>query len=282
MMIYRLISKTTAGLRLIRWNMGLIGLLALYAGIIIADNPLSVPVLYTSVILFCIVSAGFAFNGYWDRERDRIDKPDRPLPAGLVSDRAALTLAIILGFLALLLSMVFELEFGLLTIILLFIVFLYSPMKRSILHPTWIITPLLTASPFAYAALLTDEYSKMLFPAILTFLFIFCREMLKDLQDLDTDKKFNIRSLPTVYGFQCSIMAALIANSGLLILIPVPYVLLGYSVYYLLIAFPAAILMLIFLIRLSRRYSAALLDATLAISTYNLVLGVLAFFVSSI
>ncbi len=42
----------------------------------------------------CLYSAGMAWNDYFDREQDRRERPDRPLPSGRIAERQAVRVAI--------------------------------------------------------------------------------------------------------------------------------------------------------------------------------------------
>jgi 4-hydroxybenzoate polyprenyltransferase len=56
---------------------------------------LRLPVLIAASL--CLYSAGMVLNDWFDRERDRAGRPERPLPAGKVSARAALACGVTLN-----------------------------------------------------------------------------------------------------------------------------------------------------------------------------------------
>jgi geranylgeranylglycerol-phosphate geranylgeranyltransferase len=59
--------------------------------------------LLTAVVLACMTAAACAINDYWDVEKDRINHPERPLPAGVLTLKqawSAATLAFICALIA--------------------------------------------------------------------------------------------------------------------------------------------------------------------------------------
>src|SRR5215217_3452217 len=64
----------------------------------------SARVVIAALAMGLVCAFGFVINDYCDADKDNISKPHRPIPAGLVSRRTALGLAIFLATLAFLLS----------------------------------------------------------------------------------------------------------------------------------------------------------------------------------
>jgi 4-hydroxybenzoate polyprenyltransferase len=48
----------------------------------------------------CLYAGGIVFNDYFDRDLDRIERPERPIPSGKVSPKAAVTFGVILFLIA--------------------------------------------------------------------------------------------------------------------------------------------------------------------------------------
>jgi len=67
--------------------------LAALLGYIVATGTLVPFALILFPVVFAITAAGNVFNDLCDLEIDRINRPDRPLPSGKVSPRAAGALA---------------------------------------------------------------------------------------------------------------------------------------------------------------------------------------------
>jgi 4-hydroxybenzoate polyprenyltransferase len=53
----------------------------------------------------CLYSSGMVWNDYFDREQDRRERPNRPLPSGRVSAKQAVRLAVLLSVVGVLLTM---------------------------------------------------------------------------------------------------------------------------------------------------------------------------------
>ncbi|MPN00878.1 Protoheme IX farnesyltransferase [bioreactor metagenome] len=76
--------------------------------------------------IFFISATSLILNDYFDIESDKINAPERPLPAGLVSERDVILLSIVVAMLGFITSYMISLE-ALLVIILVWAVgFLYN------------------------------------------------------------------------------------------------------------------------------------------------------------
>jgi len=83
-------------LALLRPGNGAVAASAVFAGAIAVAGPAAVAeplwrlVAAGAGAAFCFIGAGNALNDYFDRDIDRAAHPDRPIPSGRVSPRAAL------------------------------------------------------------------------------------------------------------------------------------------------------------------------------------------------
>ncbi|NMB78739.1 MAG: UbiA family prenyltransferase, partial [Methanomicrobiales archaeon] len=62
----------------------------------IASGMIIPEVLLLLAIVFLVTAAGNVINDYFDVEIDRVNRPDRPIPSGLVTLSAARAFAVIL------------------------------------------------------------------------------------------------------------------------------------------------------------------------------------------
>jgi geranylgeranylglycerol-phosphate geranylgeranyltransferase len=81
---------------------------------------------YAFLSLFFISASILVLNDYFDVETDKINAPDRPIPAGLVTGREALSFSILLMFAGLRLSYFLGTPALACSIVLLIIGFLYN------------------------------------------------------------------------------------------------------------------------------------------------------------
>ena len=83
-----------AYLRLFRFGNGLMGILGVIIGAFLASGTGLVDYVWNLVIASAVVisfmAGGNALNDYIDREIDKVGHPERPLPRGEITPRAAL------------------------------------------------------------------------------------------------------------------------------------------------------------------------------------------------
>ena len=77
-------------------------------GKIITDNPMIF--LFSFLTGFSLTGAAMAINDYFDREIDKINEPDRPIPSGRISPKNALFFTIILCLIGLVSSWLISLS----------------------------------------------------------------------------------------------------------------------------------------------------------------------------
>ena len=94
------IDNMFAYLEVIRPLNCLMAALAVYIATVIAGGsfyPADI-VIYGMASVFLICGAGMIINDYFDTDIDRINKPDRPLPAGRIKKNIALSYSAVLYF----------------------------------------------------------------------------------------------------------------------------------------------------------------------------------------
>lgn len=227
----------------------------------INNEPLFFILLAVSTIL--TAAAGNIINDYYDIESDKINKPNKWIVGNSISQKRALfyyfSINSIAFFIAIVLSFAFKthwfITLNLLTILVLWIYSLY--LKKTILIGNLVVA-LLTAS----IALLSGMYfsicgyyqlnnQPILVPknqeiinyitfwknifnhkgtfvcvfAIFSFLLNFAREIIKDIEDINGDKKLYASTLPISFGVHYSKLISVLIMSG----IPILYLYLLFS-----------------------------------------------------
>ena len=97
-------NKAVALYKLARPFNGFSGALAVFLGGYVARTGEWLSVVLAAVVTFLVTGAGNTWNDYLDVEIDRINKPERVLPSGAVSRRAALIFALTLNAIALVIA----------------------------------------------------------------------------------------------------------------------------------------------------------------------------------
>lgn len=195
----------------------LITMLSVYVAAVIAGGVrLSNPVMLACLSAGFIAAAANTINDYFDIAIDRINKPERPLPAGKISHQLALLSALtefILGvFLALFISTPM---FGLAVIFSLLLFWYSARLKGTVLWGNMAVS-LSTAAAFVYGGLAVDRQNEAIIPALFAFFFHFGREIIKDMQDVEGDRQHQANTFPVRFGSSASVVLVWL-NFGVLI-----------------------------------------------------------------
>ena len=194
---------TLAGLLIITRpvNSLVAGLAALLGYIVATGTLVPISLLLVPIVVF-ITAAGNVFNDLCDLEIDRINRPDRPLPSGMVTAWAAGILAASL-FAA---GLVLTIPAGLPCVIIavansLLLLFYARALKRTALWGN-VAVSYLSASiyPFGGALAGLAGLERTLPLAGITFLAMLARELLKDAEDVAGDSAAGAKTIPIVYG----------------------------------------------------------------------------------
>jgi geranylgeranylglycerol-phosphate geranylgeranyltransferase len=180
-------------------------------------------------------SAGFAINDYYDRESDAVIKPKRPIPSGALSYKSAVAISSMLFALGLVLAFLINwLAFAIIAVDSgLLLVYSYL-IKRKSGFAANLLMGFLTGTAFLYGeATMTGTItlaSLSLYPIAFGTI---GGNVLRDIFSLEGDAKVGYPTLPQKIG---SISAAKVGGVFFLltgILAPLPYLIGGFSVYYL-------------------------------------------------
>ena len=160
---------------------------------------------YVGVTLALSQGCGQALNAYSDVELDKIVKPYRPLPSGLVSREEALGLAWILAGFAVARAFTLSTFFGLMVLVLLFFAVFYSlspfsPRRvNALLNTAWMAVSRGFLPMFAVWSIYGGVGAALPY-AVLAFLWVFGFQASKDVPDMEGDKMFGINTIPNTYG----------------------------------------------------------------------------------
>lgn len=145
-----------------------------------------------------------AINDYYDLEIDKINRPDRPLPGGALSSRAAVILWAALSFLGISLNVF--LHWLALSIAVLAVVILYwysARLKGTVLVGNLTVAAM-TALAFLYGGVVAGRIDRALLPAGFAFLINLGREIVKDMEDREGDSRGNAMTFPLKFGLKKS------------------------------------------------------------------------------
>ena len=228
-------DQILAFIRLIRPLNGFITALSVCVGALTAgDFPPDLNILLAATSASLVAAAGYAFNDVVDLNIDRLNRPARPLPAGRLSLKTATLGAQFLALLGLFMAWWLNPTLGFFASVVAGSLFLYSVYLK--VKPLWgnLMVAVLAASAFPYGALAAGIWGRSWIPALFAFLFHLGREIVKDLEDLEGDRRNGAQTLPIQWGPARSGMLATIVFLFLAPVVLFPWFSGLYSWHYLL------------------------------------------------
>ena len=153
------------------------------------------PLGFALVSVFLITGAGNAINDYIDVESDKLNKPKRPIPSGRISRRKALAFSVVLFAIGILFTLFINWACILIAVInsILLMVYSYSLQDRILLGN--IVIGYLVGSTFLFGG---AALGNLLLPGLLMLLAglsTISREIVKDLEDIEGDRKNFLKKL---------------------------------------------------------------------------------------
>jgi len=221
---------------------GLAGILAY----IIATGTLIPAVIIVFLVILLITAAGNVINDYHDADIDAINRPDRPIPSGLITQWESLIYSAFLFLLGNIIA-VFYAPPSLILIAAVNTVLLWFYASHLKVMPLLgnLTVSYLAASIFLFGGALegwTGVYAN--FPvAGATFFVMLARELIKDGEDMPGDTAQGARTLPIVYGLHSSVIIA--GGSAVLGVVITLFLTIRWGIVYLAGIIPVDIIILI-------------------------------------
>ncbi len=202
-----LYHTTAAHLQLIRPINGLMSLAAVQVGVFIAyGEVMAWPALMAGISAWCICGAANASNDYFDVDIDRVNKPQRPLAAGILLPGTALWLALLLGAAGIVTGAWLSPTHGIIALIAACLSWMYNAgwIRRGFAGNLTVSG--VAATAFIYGGLLGSEPLLALVPTGFACFFHLGRELIKDIEDVRGDAKGQMRSIPVKHGLYRTLM----------------------------------------------------------------------------
>lgn len=228
-------------IRLLRLSNSIPAALLVLTGARLARGwPFHQDVWLAALAMWCVTGFGYLSNDLYDICEDRINKPDRPLPAKLISVHSATRLAYALAMASLVVSLAIGwAPFTVAAFVLLLLLIYNGTLKSTagsgnlliaLLAGNTLLTGAVAAQGFHWSAILP------ILPAAMTLAaFVASREVLKTLEDIAGDQQANKQTVALFLGIQATknlvtTLALLTIFSGI-----IAYFLMSYSIQFLLL-----------------------------------------------
>ena len=230
-------KKLSAYLKLSRpVNFFITFLVIIVASIISIDGTYSVlKIILAGLSGALTASAGNIINDYFDIDIDKINRPGRVLPKGELTLNEALGLYISVTIVALFLSAFINVVALIEVFFASVLLFLYSYKFKKIPLVGNFVIAFLTGFAFIYGGLAVNNAKAALIPALFAFVINFIREIVKDMEDIEGDKRNRINTYPVVYGLKKSKSIIVYVTIILIGLTLIPFITKLYKIEYFLV-----------------------------------------------
>ena len=205
---------------------------------------LSEPLLASFAVLATILATGGgnAINDYFDRDIDAINQPDRPIPRGAIPARTALWFSAALFAIAVGLTLLLPPLAIAIAIVNLLALIAYTELFKGLPGVGNLLVAYLTGSTFLYGgAAVSGDLWTVLILFVLAASATVAREIGKDVEDIEGDKKEGLRTLPIAVGVRNALVIAAVFIAFAVIVSPAPYLLGTFGSAYLLMLVPTVI-----------------------------------------
>ena len=205
----------------------------------------TLPVVAAVLATVFATGAGNAVNDYFDRDIDRINRPDRPIPRGAVTATEAKWFSVALFGGAVVSALVLPLVAIAIAVVNLVALLAYTEFFKGLPGVGNVVVAALTGSTFLFGGAAIGNPLGALVLCLLAALATLTREIVKDVEDIAGDREEGLRTLPIVVGERPSLWLGV----GILVVAVaasvVPFVRGDFGLAYLGIVAPADGLMLV-------------------------------------
>ncbi|GHV15865.1 geranylgeranylglycerol-phosphate geranylgeranyltransferase [Fibrobacterales bacterium] len=157
----------------------------------------------SSLSIFFLVAFANAHNDIIDIETDKINRPARPVPSGKITVQTARKFTVAALVFALAFGFASNVEIGILITATAFMSYIYNKYLKglplvgnfcvALLTTVPIIIPIIANYPHTAPI---SYYTPLLHLAFCAFMLTFCREIIKDIEDIAGDRKLNLKTFP--------------------------------------------------------------------------------------
>ncbi len=185
--------------------------------------------------------AGNSVNDFFDASIDAINNPERPIPSGRLSKRQVAFFSMILFSLAVFITLFLSMLAIIIGIVNLVLLIIYSSHLKGVPLIGNLAVGYLTGSTFLFGGVSVGGGEKTLILFLLAALVTVSREIIKDIEDIEGDKKQGTNTLPQIIGEKKSLYISSFFMICGIILSPIP-IAIGFNLLYLGFIIPTNIL----------------------------------------
>ncbi len=229
-----------------------------------------------------IDAGGNIINDFFDVEIDKVNKPHRPIPAGLISKKFALVLYFLTTFGGLIISLLLNKISFAIAFISVIVIFLYSFRLKRIPLIGNLTVAFMTGLAFIFAGSVVNNFKDSPFPFVFAFMVNLGREIIKDIEDIEGDLKVGIKTLPAVVGEKFSAVIACVILGALIPITLVPYFIGIYNYLFILIITAVDVGIVYVIVSLVRNIERENLNRLSNILKFEMLIGLSAIYFGSL
>jgi geranylgeranylglycerol-phosphate geranylgeranyltransferase len=189
-------------------------------------------------------SAGNAINDYFDRDIDRINAPERPIPRGAVAPRTALACSLVLFAIAAVLALTLPVLALAIAAVNLLALVAYTTFFKGLPGVGNAVVAYLVGSAFLFGGAVVGNVEATVVLFLLAAVSTLTREIIKDVEDLHGDREEGLRTLPIAVGSKRALTVGAVLLVAAVLASPLPYLTGTFGLAYLVVVVPADAVML--------------------------------------
>lgn len=178
---------------------GLIALLCVLTGAFLSGDINKDSIIMSIVVFLCVI-AGNMINDYFDIEIDKVNRPERLKLINILGRKKFLFIPLTLFFFSNILSLFSGIFYFFITITATAILIIYTPFLKPYLFFGNLIISAISGFTFILGGLTAGKIEANIFPFLFAFFLHLPREIIKDLEDIEGDRKEGLKTLPIVLG----------------------------------------------------------------------------------
>ena len=217
-------------------------------------------------------SSANAWNDYLDIDIDRVNQPQRPLPSGQVTPRNVKIFSVVMAVLSVGIAALINPPAMLIAAVSNAILYLYSwKLKSTVLIGNLTVAFISAMSP-VFGGVAAGNAAPSLWLALIIFVAILGREVLKTLADYEGDWREGVKTISTVWGRRTARVFFYVLVAATLITMMLPYLLEVYRpVYGYIVFFGVFPVVMYIVLRVSRERTGPQLEKLSQLMKYDFI-----------
>lgn len=238
-------------------------------------------ILLASLTAALTAAAGNVINDLFDIETDKTAHPDRVLTKGTLTKTEAKSEYFLLNSIAAIIAVSLSTTPFVIVLLSISLLYIYSAYLKKIILVGNITVAALAGLAFIYGGVVTNNPKAAVIPAFFAFFINLIREIVKDIQDIDGDKKQKIITFPVRYGIQPAKKSAAILIIILIAFTFYPFIFQVYKIEFFVIVMIFVNPVFIICVKNLLQKKAADIALTSNLLKLNMIIGLIAIYLGN-